>query len=212
MRIESPSSLLTRFQLFEMASDKSLVTFDHLRQLYTEYRQTKDLDEKGLFFSEQCHQICRSDPSYAARERATIVQYLRESGPLVARILRDAGQLGADEAVGSNTKANYYTIRPLAAEEAHDFGTVEHVAPAGYKSVAELQSQAATEKWEGVMVDMWSDDGDGKGFMAKAKYWWRLEDVEDNGGTWRQTLHDILYLGVRDGTEGTDGGILIQDI
>ncbi|KAH7121727.1 hypothetical protein B0J13DRAFT_567196 [Dactylonectria estremocensis] len=195
-----------------MASDKSSGTFEHLRQLYAEYRRTNDLDEKGLFYSEQVHQICRSDPSYAARERATIVRYLRESGPLVARILRDAGQLGADEAVGSNTKANYYTIRPLAAEEAHDFGTVEHITPAGYESVAELQGQAAAENWEGVKVDMWSDDGDGKGLMVKAKYWWRLENAEKDGGTWRQILHDILYLGVRDGTEGTDGGILIQDV
>ncbi|KAH6961975.1 hypothetical protein BKA56DRAFT_598160 [Ilyonectria sp. MPI-CAGE-AT-0026] len=194
-----------------MASDHSSDPFDHLCDLYAQYRQTKEPEGKGAFYSEKCLQICRQDPTYAARDGATIVRYLGEGGVLVARILREAGQLKEGESVGSNTKANYYTIRRLTTAEATDFGTNEHVIPAGFSSVTEVQSRAKSENWVGMKVDMWMDDGDGKGFMVKAKYWWRLEKADNETGVWKQIMHDIVYLGVRDGTEGADGGVLIKD-
>ncbi|KAF7555112.1 hypothetical protein G7Z17_g2459 [Cylindrodendrum hubeiense] len=193
-----------------MASDTQSDLFDHLRDLYAKYRQTKELEGKGLFYAEECRQICRPDPSYAARNGATIVRYLAEAGELVGRILREAGQLEDGAAVGSNTKGSYYTIRPVTADEADDFGTAEHVNPAGFSSVSEVRSKAKAENWVGIKVDMWMDDGDGKGLLVKAKYWFRLENQENEGGDWKQILHDILFLGVRDGTEGSDG-VLIKE-
>lgn len=52
---------------------------DELKRLYAEYRHTADIDAKGRFFSPACIQICRPLPSYAARNRDTIVRYLHEA-------------------------------------------------------------------------------------------------------------------------------------
>ncbi|KPM44564.1 hypothetical protein AK830_g2036 [Neonectria ditissima] len=191
-----------------MASQTSSDLFAHLCDGYAEYRQTQDLEQKGLFYTPDCHQICRPDPSYAARDRATIVRYLGESGPLVTRILRDAGHLAADEEIGSAPRTGYYTVLPLTDDEAQDFGTEKYVRPAGFASVAEVQSRAKAENWAGIKVDMWDDDGRDRGLLVRAKYWWKRDEV---AGEWRQVLHDILYLGVRDGTEGAGGGVVKKD-
>ena len=50
---------------------------------------------------------------------------------------------------------------------------------------------------------LWFDDGFEKDILVKVRYWWRKE-----GGEWLQILHDIMYMGPRDGTEGSDGELL----
>ncbi|KAK7430692.1 hypothetical protein QQZ08_002736 [Neonectria magnoliae] len=182
--------------------------FAHLCDLYAKYRQTQDLEQKGIFYTQDCHQICRPNPSYAAQDRSTIIRYIRESGPLVTGILREAGHLDANQDISSTTRISHYTVLPLTADEAQDFGTAEHVRPAGFSSVAEVQDRSKAEHWVGIKVDMWDDDGYDRGLLVRAKYWWKLNAEDEQ---WRQVLHDILYLGVRDGTEGKDGGVVKRD-
>ncbi|KAM0543624.1 hypothetical protein ACHAPJ_012212 [Fusarium lateritium] len=177
-----------------------------LCHLYREYRETQNIDDKARFFSEECHQICRTDPSYAAQDRDTIIRYLHESGELISRILQEAPWKVDDPSVAS-TPRSFFTIRPLTESEAGEFGTMRELAPAGYASVEELKTKAEVEKWAGLRVNMWTDDGRGRGLSVKVKYWWRLEISEsDTTGTWMQILHDILYLGPTDGTEEDGGG------
>ncbi|KAH6886277.1 hypothetical protein B0T10DRAFT_490931 [Thelonectria olida] len=193
-----------------MALTQDSDLFSHLREIHHQYRQTPDPEGKKFFYSTECRQICRQDPSYAARERDTIARYLKESGALVNRVLRDAGLI--DDASGTlQVKASCYTVRPLTESESDEFGTTEVVAPAGFSSVEDIQAKARSDKWKGLRVNMWTDDGFGKGLLVKVKYWWRLEEAEVGGEVWRQILHDILYLGPRDGTEESEGGILVQD-
>lgn len=141
----------------------------HIKGLYDKYYHTKDIDAKGTFFSESCHQICRSDPSFAASNSAQIVQYLRDFSPKSAE---------QSDLNGS------YNIRLVKAHE-FEFGTNEQVAPAGYASSHELKMQAVNEGWIGMRVDMWDDSG----LLVKVHYWWRRE-----GDEWLQILHDILTI------------------
>jgi len=155
---------------------------DELKELYAAYRHTSDIDEKGQFFSPECIQICRPQPSFAATNRETIVRYLHEY------------------ASGPPKPQGYYTIRPLRDDE-FEFSTDEIVAAAGFETAHQLKQKAQTESWVGMRVDLWSDDN--PGMLVKVQYWWRRE-----AGTWMQILHDIMYLGPRDGTEGSEGEIL----
>lgn len=100
--------------------------------------------------------------------------------------------------------ASYYTIRPLLPSE-HTFGTAVATAAIGLTPAA-LAASAEAEGWIGMRVDMW-DEGSEEGLLVKVQYWWRLEAErdEEDGKVWRQCLHDIMYLGPRDGTEGTEG-------
>lgn len=52
-------------------------------------------------------------------------------------------------------------------------------------------------------VDLW--DSDPKALLVKVQYWWRVE-----GGEWLQILHDILYIGPRDGTEGSSRDKILE--
>lgn len=180
----------------------------HLKQLYAKYRLVTDPDAKGPFFSQECHQICRPTPSYAAQNRDTIVRYLREAaagGVKLASANDDDGE--DEEAYKPEKKKGRYTIRPLREGE-FEFGTDEQVAPAGYASADETRKQAEREGWAGMRVDLWGGAGVGEpgetpGMLVKVQYWWRRE--EDG---WIQILHDIMYFGLRDGSEGVDGEIL----
>jgi hypothetical protein len=104
-----------------------------------------------------------------------------------------------------------YTIRPLHTSE-FDFGTDDITAPIGF-IVEELKQKAAQEGWVGMRVDLWNQDEDRKGLLVKVQYWWRLEEISGDGRVmdefasrgWRQCLHDIMYLGPKDGTEGEEG-------
>ncbi|KAL6697315.1 hypothetical protein J3F84DRAFT_284343 [Trichoderma pleuroticola] len=173
---------------------------NHLKQLYHAYRHTKDINEKGNFFSSVCHQVCRPQPSFAARNRETIVRYLHESAD------KDTDNSSSTtDAANNQSKKGYYTIRPLREEEI-EFGTDEQVAPAGFATVGELRQKAETEGWVGMRVDLWDVEvgkEDAEGRLIKVHYWWRKE--EDG---WIQILHDILSIGPRDGTEGSEGDVL----
>lgn len=188
--------------------DSSIVS--QIRDVHHQYRQTHDPDEKRHFYSDDCRQICRQDYSYAARDPDRIVRYVKESQPLINRVLREAGVLD-DDSGSLPVTASYYTIRPLTEAEADEFGeSADLVAGAGFSSIDELRDRAKKEGWKGMRVNLWTDDSSGRGLLVKVKYWWRLEDCGE--GVWRQIFHDILYIGVRDGTEKNAGGEVIQDV
>ena len=60
-------------------------------------------------------------------------------------------------------------------------------------------------------VDLWDEGGEEDGLLVKVQYWWRFEEIpehergDEQAMGWRQCLHDIMYLGPKDGTEGEDG-------
>jgi hypothetical protein len=164
-----------------------------------------DLDAKGSFFSPTCSQICRPRPSYAATNRDTIVRYLHEAAE-GGTTLATSSQ---DDKDGKPRSKGFYTIRSLDDGE-FEFGTDEVVQEAGFGSTAELKQKAEGEGWVGMRVDLWNDEGvddDGarKGLLVKVQYWWRKEE-----GKWTQCFHDIMYLGARDGTEGTEGAEVLE--
>lgn len=199
------------------APDKTVITA-HLKQLYAEYRRTAEVEAKAQFFSPDCRQICRPTPAFAATNRDTIMKYLRETtGKGTGRIQQyaeDTRTMAATRGPDNETVANvstpkksFYTIRPLTDGEI-EFGSEEPVVAAGFDSASALKLQAEREGWVGMRVDLWDDEGTGRdgetlGLLVKVQYWWREEM-----GSWTQILHDIMYLGSRDGTEGSQGEIL----
>ncbi|RGP77158.1 heat shock 70 kda 12b [Fusarium longipes] len=197
-------------QLITMSLEKSSLG-SHLRDLYRQYRQTKDINSKAAFFSPHCHQVCRTDPSYAAEDRETIIKYLLESGPVIEEIYRREGWLEDQTRISTDPPRSFYSMRPLTNTETSDFGTIKELAPAGFKSVDEVKEKAKVEKWEGLRVNMWTEDGADRGILVKVHYWWRMETSQSEDGVWKQILHDILYLGPRDGTEKDVGGEIIED-
>jgi len=185
------------------AQDSDEGVNETLKRLYAEYRHTVDIDDKGHFFSPLCKQICRPRPSYAAKNRETIVGYLHD----VARQGTSAAT-GRPNAIGDKpAMKGYYTIRSLEDSEV-DFAADDQVRPAGFNSAEEVRQMALAEGWVGMRVDLWEgdglgDNGDAQGLLVKVTYWWRKED-----GVWLQILHDIMYMGPRDGTEGVNGEVL----
>ncbi|KAM0350497.1 hypothetical protein ACHAPU_002976 [Fusarium lateritium] len=190
-----------------MATTNDLSVHQQLSESYRQYRVTKTVESKADFFSSECHQICRTEPSYAAQDRDTIVRYLLESGDVLARIYKEAGW-NDDESNGP--PRSFYTMRPLTQTEATDFGTVEVLAPAGFSSVEQVKARAEAEDWAGLRVNMWTQDDRSRGILVKVQYWWRKE-TSGSAGEWKQILHDIMYLGPVDGTERDAGGELVKD-
>lgn len=201
------------------ASDQKDVTA-HLQQLYADYRHTADIEAKAGFFSPACCQICRPTPAFAARDRDTIMRYLRETSgkgkDRIQQFVEDTDNPSTisdspakDTAAVTNTlNKSFYTIRPLTDGE-KEFGQDESAIPAGFDSASEIKLRAESEGWVGMRVDLWDDEGTDKegrllGILVKVQYWWK----EGLPGEWMQILHDIIYLGSRDGTEGTQGQIL----
>ncbi|KAF3034049.1 hypothetical protein E8E12_002033 [Didymella heteroderae] len=185
----------------------------HLKILYHTYRHTPDIDAKSLFFSPTCLQICRPTPSYSATSRSQIVRHLKDAQagkvPLTQSTASDSpASLSKDEIVAADT--GRYTIRPLRSSE-HSFGDGVATAAVGL-TPADLQAIAEAQGWIGMRVDLW-DERSGDTLLVKVQYWWRLEAAghetdlgeEGDGKVWRQCLHDIMYLGPRDSTEGEMG-------
>ncbi|CEI61718.1 hypothetical protein FVEN_g2783 [Fusarium venenatum] len=193
-----------------MSSTKDYI-HDHLCDLYREYRQTKDVADKAVFFSPQCHQICRTNPSYAAKDSETIIKYLLEAGPVIEDIYRNAGWLQDQTRTETDPPRSFYSMRPLNSNEMTDFGAIKELAPSGFESVEEVRNKAKNEKWEGLQVNMWTEDGTDRGILVKVHYWWRMEPLGSEVGTWKQIFHDILYLGPRDGTETDAGGEVVEE-
>lgn len=180
-----------------MASERpSSAIIDQLKQLYSAYRHTSDISAKGDFFSSTCLQICRPQPSFAARDRETIVRYLREASGQDAN-----APSSTTEVINEPSKRSYYTIRHIREEE-FEFGTDDQVKPAGFATADDLKQKARAEGWVGMRVDLWDEEGkDGsEGRLIKVQYWWRKEEQG-----WIQICHDIMYIGPRDGTEGSQG-------
>jgi hypothetical protein len=179
----------------------------HIKTLYNTYRHTTSPSSKGHFFSPTCLQICRPDPSYAATTRAQIVQYLQDAERGKVPLKQNADSDNQPRPRKENPVAGdtaRYTIRSLVASE-HTFGDGAATAAIGL-TPAKLQAKAEAEGWIGMRVDLW-DEGVEEGLLVKVQYWWRLEAEgnEEDGKVWRQCLHDIMYLGPRDGTEGAGG-------
>lgn len=180
------------------------MTEAHIKQLFHIYRSTPDLEYKGLFFSPTCMQVCRPIPTFEATTREQIVQHQRNA---------DAGNIPDDDTNVSTTQGTgtetaevkprslpFYTIHPIAIPSA-SFGTPESCLAIN-RTPSQLQQQAKDEGWIGMRVDLWDERDDG--LLVKVQYWWR-EEYEGDGKVWRQCLHDIMYLGPRDGTEGDEG-------
>lgn len=216
-----------------------------IKKLYHAYRHTQDIDQKGLFFSPKCMQICRPVSSYAATSRDGIVQYLKDAqgdkvpgtstssttkngtSPIIANSRAKAQTRDETRQTATLNEGNerprhedtrlkpkprsVYTIRPLHPSE-HEFGSNTITAPVGFKPTA-LQTKAKDEGWIGMRVDLWSEGGTGSSLLVKVQYWWRREPVkpgeeiqgDSHGFGWRQCLHDIMYLGPKDGSEGEEG-------
>lgn len=210
--------------LFQPASSDLIA---HIKHCYHAYRHTIDLDRKGLFFSPTCLQICRPTPSYAATTRKEIVQYLIDAQqgnvPVETSASPPTEASGNSEVTNTRTEfrskakgRDVYTIRPLKLSE-YDFGVDDITAPIGL-TVEELERIAKQEKWIGMRVDLWNEGGDEGGLLVKVQYWWRQEKVPDSEQIidgapelgWRQCLHDIMYLGPKDGTEGGDGQEILE--
>lgn len=207
-----------------MAAHLSQDILQHIKALYHTYRHTPSPSSKGVFFSPTCLQICRPVPSYSATSRAQIVQYLRDAErgkvPISQHADTDMQSISPERNPNKDgpvtRDTSYYTIRPLHPSE-HTFGTELATSAIGLTSSA-LENMSQREGWVGMRVDLW-DEGSEEGLLVKVQYWWRLETVSDEGGVgdkgvegeerdgkvWRQCLHDIVYLGPRDGTEGTEG-------
>ncbi|KAL1846594.1 hypothetical protein Daus18300_014212 [Diaporthe australafricana] len=201
-----------------MGVSDPIVIAAHLKQIYAEYRHTAELEEKARFFSPDCRQICRPAPAFSARDRDTIMKYLRETSGKdtenIQEFMEDPDKTTTATAPTTETSASvsaskksFYTIRPLTDGEI-EFGSDEIVAPAGFDSAADAKLQAEREGWVGMRVDLWDDEGTdhegrAKGMLVKVQYWWKRD-----AGVWSQILHDIMYLGSRDGTEGSEGDIL----
>jgi len=180
-------------------------TVAHIKQLYHDYRHSATLEARGVFFSPRCMQICRQEPSWAAKNRETIVHYLRETSRGKDVIFGYLKQPTPPEPVNAQKNGHFYTIRPLVDSEI-EFGSDEMSGPVGL-TTAQLKHKVDDESWVGMRVDMWEDEGEdaGKlqGLAVKVQYWWRKE-----GDVWLQILHDIMYIGPRDGSEGQDGPVL----
>ena len=162
--------------------------FNQIKSRYTTYYHTPDPDAKGTYYAPDCRQICRPVPSYAAKDGASIVS-----------LLKDAVKNGASmNNTGSGAKPGA-TIRPLRNDEF--VFERDDIAAHIDSTSAILKKQAEKEGWVGTRVDMWfpmpPPDGE---MLVKVQYWWRKD-----GDEWVQVLHDIMYMGPRDGTEGSEG-------
>jgi hypothetical protein len=115
---------------------------------------------------------------------------------------------------GDNEKPksrDVYTIRPLHTAE-HEFSVNTITAPVGL-TPAQLLQKSKDEAWIGMRVDLWTDGAPDEGLLVKVQYWWRKEAIKsgekiegDEGEKgWMQCLHDIMYLGPKDGSEGEEG-------
>lgn len=185
----------------------------HIKSLYHAYRHTPSIDSKARFFSPTCFQICRPTPSYCATDRSQIILYLKDAQrgevPLEHSVESKAGE-DSSTAGDVNGNTGRYTIRPLLASE-YEFGDGTATTAVGL-TPAEMKARAEAEGWVGMRVDLW-DERSGDGLLVKVQYWWRLESLgdagdlgdENEGQIWRQCLHDIMYLGPRDGTESEEG-------
>ncbi|KAH6879610.1 hypothetical protein BKA70DRAFT_1207384 [Coprinopsis sp. MPI-PUGE-AT-0042] len=178
-----------------------------IQTLYHSYRHSP-ISTQGIYFSPTCLQICRPIPSYAATTRAQIVQYLKEAA--AAKVKDAAGETSNAE---TNEIQGVYTIRPLQPDEALDFSTPE-VTSSIHLTPDELRAKAKNEGWVGMRVDLWDHGAPVEGSMlVKVQYWWRWEDAASeeklegdvDGKGWRQCLHDIMYIGPKDGSEGEEG-------
>lgn len=131
----------------------------------------------------------------------------------VANVQQEAeeNELPQSSNIGKPKSRGVYTIRPLHAAE-HEFSINTITAPVGL-TPAQLLQKSKDEGWIGMRVDLWTEGAPDEGLLVKVQYWWRKEaiksgetiDGDEKGKGWRQCLHDIMYLGPKDGSEGEEG-------
>ncbi|KAH4197144.1 hypothetical protein HBI25_082820 [Parastagonospora nodorum] len=170
------------------------MTEAHIKLLFHTYRSRPDPTYSGLFFSPTCMQICRPIPTFAATTREMIVWYQKDADDGVLSFGDDTTPTKEGSKEISKLLYSIHPIPPLSVT----FGTQESCAAIN-KTPEQLATQAKEEGWVGMHVDLW--DKSEEGLLIKVQYWWR-EEHGDGGKVWRQCLHDILYLGLKDGSEG----------
>ena len=166
-------------------------TSTHLTALYRSYFNAPLPSDKATFYSTSCMQICRPDPSFAAKNADGIVAYLEaertrskpKDDPFKGRQAEPELQVHCNRCS--------YTIRPLTSDEM-EFGSDEVCLPAGF-TAEQMRVKAQREAWRGMRVDLVL--GDGTGRVVEVRYWWRLEARDEGKDEWKQCLHDILYIG-----------------
>lgn len=118
-----------------------------------------------------------------------------------------------EEPAATDKVRGVYTIRPLHPTERTDFSTLS-VTSAINLTPAQLLQKSQDENWIGMRVDLWYEGpATEESLLVKVQYWWRKESVkpgeevdgDERGMGWSQCLHDIMYLGWKDGTEGEEG-------
>ncbi|KAH3941911.1 hypothetical protein HBH53_194630 [Parastagonospora nodorum] len=170
------------------------MTEAHIKLLFHTYRSRPDPTYSGLFFSPTCMQICRPIPTFAATTREMIVRYQKDADDGMLSFGDDTTPTKEGSKEISKLLYSIHPIPPLSVT----FGTQESCAAIN-KTPEQLATQAKEEGWVGMHVDLW--DKSEEGLLIKVQYWWR-EEHGDGGKVWRQCLHDILYLGPKDGSEG----------
>ncbi|KAF2828967.1 hypothetical protein CC86DRAFT_345399 [Ophiobolus disseminans] len=182
-----------------------------IQKIYHSYRHTSKVDQKGLFFSPTCVQICRPIPDYAATTRGQIVQYLKDAQE--GNVPVDSATAPPSETFIPPKDSGVYTIRPLHPTEATDF-SLSTITSSIHLTPLQLLQKSRDEGWIGMRVDLWDEGAaTNDSLLVKVQYWWRKEEIQvgeemegdENGEGWRQCLHDIMYLGPKDGTEGEEG-------
>ncbi|CAK7201731.1 hypothetical protein SEUCBS139899_004443 [Sporothrix eucalyptigena] len=162
-----------------------------LHQLYRDYYHSPDIDAKAHFFAFDCKQVCRSRPDYAACDKAAIVRLMQETPSLSALT-------GAEPS--TEKPKSFATIRALSPSECSFADNDATVQAAGFTSAAALHEYATRNNWVGLRVDLWDEDDKKEGSLLKVHYWWAFRF-----GQWVQVLHDILYIGPLDGSQGEGG-------
>jgi hypothetical protein len=202
-----------------------------IKTLYHIYRNTRSISAQAGFISPTCLQICRPIPSFSATSREQIVRYSEDaqsgtlsldSNPPPEKDVTerdesdsrdDADSASIAKERGETSPANLvYTIRQIVPSD-HAWDMSDTVISSIDLTPTALETKAKDEDWIGMRVDLW-DDAPSKGtLLVKVNYWWRWEAVQEGeemegdtcGYGWRQCLHDIVYLGPKDGTEREDG-------
>jgi len=150
----------------------------------------------------------------AGGEPAAEKNDVKEDGAVIANeVASEKGTKKSDESESDNRTGGVYTIRPLHASERLDFST-SAVTSSIDLTPSQLLQKSQDEGWIGMRVDLWDEGAAAEeSLLVKVQYWWRKEAVEpgeevegdEQGKGWRQCLHDIMYLGPKDGTEGEEG-------
>ncbi|KAI9166525.1 monocarboxylate permease-like protein [Paramyrothecium foliicola] len=181
------------------ASEDPKLRDEALMELYHAYCWSEDFKTTISFISSDFMQICHPFPQFAGHGSMRMIALFREV--MNGKTCVEAINLAIAER--SKTTKYFYTVRPLDPRE-HEFGREPSVVlPAGFEHTGELRRKAIEEGWRGLRVDTWFHDTASSlrsNLSMRMRYWWRLER-----GRPKIIMRQYLYIGRRDGNEGTEG-------